>query len=289
MGWLRRILGQPDAGANDEPRPRLTGAPGDVAARNPLDLWHMATCDAFGALALAPIHEPEAVLDVACGTGLWAREIARLYPQAQVVGFDTNAAQIDKALEEGAWRGDDLLPHNCLLERGDALGPWPYPDAAFDHTHARFVSPFLPIALIPNFIAEMLRVTRPGGWIELVETAQFDAQEPARDFLLRCLRLAYEQNGLSLEPGQLLERHLRGLSLRGVRSRTVAVRAGADDLVLRRIGDDLVSGMLDAAPLYASLGLTTGDDLARVERELATGSGDPTIRIIIQGMWAQRP
>jgi ubiquinone/menaquinone biosynthesis C-methylase UbiE len=289
MGWIRRILGQPAAGADEAPRPRVTGAPSDVAARNPLDLWHIATCDAFGTLALAPTREPAAVLDVACGTGLWARDVARLFPEARVVGFDSNAAQIDKALEEGAWRGNDLLPHNCIFERGDALAPWPYPDAAFDYTHARFVSPFLPIELIPDFIGEMLRVTRPGGWIELVETMQFDAQESARDYLLRCLRLVYENSGLSLEPGQLLERHLRGLSLRGVRSRAVAVRAGADDPVLRRIGDDLVAGMLDAAPLYASLGLTTGDDLARVERELAAGHGDPTIRIIIQGMWAQRP
>jgi hypothetical protein len=122
-----------------------------------------------------------------------------------------------------------------------------------------------------------------------VETTQFDAQEPARAFLLRCLRLVYEHNGLALEPGQILERHLRSLSLRGTRSRAVSVRTGEDNPVLRRIGDDLVAGMLDAAPLYASLGLTTRDDLARVDRELAMASGDPTIRIVIQGMWAQRP
>jgi ubiquinone/menaquinone biosynthesis C-methylase UbiE len=289
MGWVRRFLGQPNAGGGEDAHPRVTGAPADAAARNPLDLWHIATCQAFGDVALAPVAEPATVLDVACGTGLWARDIARIHPRARVVGFDTNAAQIAKALEEGAWRGDDLLPPNCHLERGDALGPWPYPDGAFDYTHARFVSPFLPVALIPNFVAEMLRVTRSGGWIELIETTQFEADEPARDFLLRCLRLAYEHSGLALEPGQILERYLRSLGLRGIRSRAVSVRAGANDPVLRRIGDDLVAGMVDAAPLYASLGLTTGDDLARVDRELASSTGDPTIRIVIQGIWAQRP
>jgi ubiquinone/menaquinone biosynthesis C-methylase UbiE len=260
-----------------------------VDAHNPLDLWHIAVTQALGALALAPIRAPEAVLDVACGTGLWARDMARRHPSAQVVGFDANGTQIDQAVEAGAWRGDDLVPGNCRLERGDALGPWPYPDAAFDYTHARFFSPFLPVALMPDFIAEMLRVTRSGGWIELVETTQFDAHEPARAFLLRCLRTVYERNGLSLEPGQRLEQYLRGLGLPSLRSRAASLRAGGDDPVLRRIGDDLVAGMLDAAPLYASLGLTSGDDLARVDRELAQGNGDPTIRIVVQAMWARRP
>jgi SAM-dependent methyltransferase len=289
MGWIRRFLEQSGANGEEEPPEWSTSAPGELDARNPLDVWHIAVCQAFGALALAPIREPAAVLDVACGTGLWARDIARSHPAAQVVGFDVNAGQIQKAVEEGSWRGDDLLPGNCHLERGDALGPWPYPDASFDYTHARFVSPFLPVALIPNFIAEMARVTRPGGWIELVDTMQFDASDPARAFLLRCLRRTYEHSGLALEPGQLLEQHLRGLNLRGVRTQAASVRAGGDDPVLRRLGDDLVTGMLEAAPLYASLGLTTGDDLARVDRQIASGGGDRTIRIVIQGMWAQRP
>jgi ubiquinone/menaquinone biosynthesis C-methylase UbiE len=289
---MRRFLGQPGprlSDAVDESGPRITGGPADVHARNPLDLWHIAVTQALGGLALAPIREPAAVLDVACGTGLWARDMARRHPSAQVVGFDANDAQIEQAIEEGTWRGDDRVPGNCRLERGDALGPWPYPDAAFDYTHARFFSPFLPVALLPDFVAEMLRVTRPGGWIELVETMQFDTHEPARAFLLRCLRAVYERNGLALEPGQRVEQHLRWLGLPGLRSRAASLRTGGDDPVLRRIGDDLVTGMLDAAPLYASLGLTSGDDLARVDRELAQGSGDSTIRIVVQATWAQRP
>jgi ubiquinone/menaquinone biosynthesis C-methylase UbiE len=291
MGWIRRFLGQPGPRLSDQddvPGARITGAPVDVSARNPLDLWHIAVTQALGGLALAPIHEPEAVLDVACGTGLWARDMARRYPAAQVVGFDTNGAQIEQAVEEGTWRGDDRMPGNCHLERGDALASWSYPDAAFDYTHARFFSPFLPVAQLPDFIAEMLRVTRPGGWIELVETMQFDAHEPARAFLLRCLRAVYERNGLALEPGQRVEQHLRGLRLAGLRSRAASLRTGGDDPVLWRIGEDLVAGMLDAAPLYASLGLTSGDDLARVDRELAQGSSDPTIRIVVQATWARR-
>jgi hypothetical protein len=107
--------------------------------------------------------------------------------------------------------------------------------------------------------------------------------------LLRCLRAVYERNGLALEPGQRVEQYLRGLRLPGLRSRAASLRTGGDDPVLRRIGDDLVAGMLDAAPLYASLGLTSGDDLARVDRELAQDSGDATIRIVVQATWAQRP
>lgn len=51
------------------------------------------------ALPVVPsgLKPPKRVLDVACGTGGWLREMARLYPQAELVGLDKNGLLLEYA------------------------------------------------------------------------------------------------------------------------------------------------------------------------------------------------
>jgi methylase of polypeptide subunit release factors len=41
-----------------------------------------------GKLHLAPVKDPQRILDVGTGTGIWAIDTADLYPSAEVIGTD---------------------------------------------------------------------------------------------------------------------------------------------------------------------------------------------------------
>src|SRR5579875_2352720 len=78
---------------------------------NRLDLQHFMFRWEFEGDYTAPVRNPLAILDVACGTGRWAREMARRFPNATVFGFDINQEQINVANLEATKRGE-TLPDN---------------------------------------------------------------------------------------------------------------------------------------------------------------------------------
>lgn len=131
-----------------------------------LNVLHTLIKKSLGHNFFAPIKHPRQVLDVACGTGIWAREMARYWQQARVEGFDLDADPITLAHA----RIHDW-PRNFHFQAADALQPWPYERAIFNYVHARFCAAFIPLPRWPEVVAEMARVTTPGGWVELTESA----------------------------------------------------------------------------------------------------------------------
>jgi ubiquinone/menaquinone biosynthesis C-methylase UbiE len=98
------------------------------------------------------------ILDVGTGTGIWPGEMARLFPQAEVIGVD-----MDTAL----FRSD--VPGNCYLRAGNVVTGLPFPDQLFGYTHQRLLTAAVTAANWPGVVRELVRVTRAGGWVELVE------------------------------------------------------------------------------------------------------------------------
>ena len=112
---------------------------------------------------LSGIHD---VLDVACGPGGWALEVASSYPQMQVTGFDISRAMIEYARLQAS------LQHleNVRFEVLDATSPLPFADASFDLVNARTITIFMRTSAWPNFLGECVRILRPGGILRLTET-----------------------------------------------------------------------------------------------------------------------
>jgi S-adenosylmethionine-diacylgycerolhomoserine-N-methlytransferase len=85
--------------------------------------WHAHFYDAtrwaflFGRTALlrlcADEHSPRRILEVGCGTGKNLAELARYFPQAEIVGLDLSAEMLNKARKKLAGCG----PRVSLLQR----------------------------------------------------------------------------------------------------------------------------------------------------------------------------
>lgn len=144
------------------PRQRLSGdtiyfLPSDRGEQERLRFEHYALKVAFGRSSFAPLLEPRSILDVGCGPGFWAMEMCRTFPHAQVVGFDIEAPPPLNA------------PPNYYRVQGSLLQPLPFADDSFEYVHQRLMWAAIPARFWRSVVAELVRVTTPGGYIELVE------------------------------------------------------------------------------------------------------------------------
>lgn len=109
---------------------------------------------------LAPLSPATAtaMLDVGTGTGIWAVEMATLFPGAHIIGADVRLSSLPRA-----------LPLTCFFVQANILEGLPFPDQQFNYTHQRLLAAAIPAAKWLGVIHELVRVTRTGGWIELLE------------------------------------------------------------------------------------------------------------------------
>lgn len=136
--------------------------PKDLGEVNRLDFQHYMLRYAMRSNHLAPLQKPQRILDVACGTGLWVQEMATEFPSALVCGLDMQIP--------GQVPGHQaVFPANCSFVQASVLDGLPFPSASFDYVHQRLLTVALPASAWPMLLRELVRVTRPGGWIELVE------------------------------------------------------------------------------------------------------------------------
>jgi demethylmenaquinone methyltransferase / 2-methoxy-6-polyprenyl-1,4-benzoquinol methylase len=115
---------------------------------------------------MAEVGPGDSVLDVCCGTGDLALELAgRVGSEGRVVGCDFSERMLDAAREKAARRG---APH-VRFEWADAL-ELPYGDASFDAATIGFGARNL--ADLDRGLAELRRVLRAGGRLVILEITQ---------------------------------------------------------------------------------------------------------------------
>jgi SAM-dependent methyltransferase len=135
--------------------------------------WAPLLADAAG------VVPGQAVLDVACGTGVVARTVAdRVGNTGQVVGVDLNGAMLTVARRvrpDLDWRQGDVAD-------------LPFPNASFDAVLCQMALMFFPDRAAA--LHEMARVTRPGGVIALAVPASLDAQPAYGPFVHMATRVA---------------------------------------------------------------------------------------------------
>lgn len=240
---------------------RTYSAPKDLRESRRLDLQHDVLARGLGRNVFAPIIAPHAILDAACGTGLWVREVAAEFKQARprVVGFDKDLQPLKAIQAELGRKGG--IPKGVRFEAVDALGSLPYPDGAFDYVHSRHVAFFLLQSDWPRYIGELCRVCGRDGWVELIESEVPRSAGPhmtvLRDTIVATQRREFGYDNIGLEvPGMLSE-----AGLTNVFETSTLLGEGATSHLQADIFEVLRRGITNFARNFIMLGLFTREEI----------------------------
>lgn len=130
--------------------------PNDDEELNREDMKHAMLLELTdGLLFYAPIGEnPQSILDIGTGTGIWAIEVGDKYPGARVRGVDLSAVQPLWVPPNVDFLVDDVEKDDWLARDVDLV-------------HLRFMTVVLKD--VPTVLRRAYESLKPGGWIELQE------------------------------------------------------------------------------------------------------------------------
>ncbi|KAL4950871.1 S-adenosyl-L-methionine-dependent methyltransferase [Aspergillus filifer] len=135
--------------------------PCDEQEQDRLDIFHkLFTVARNDHLLYAPMFEPgtkrDRFLDLGCGTGIWAIELAMKHPEIFVAGVDLSPIQPPNH------------PINCeFYAPFDFEAPWALGEEDWDFIHLQMGAGS--VLGWPNLYRRVFTHLRPGGWFEQVE------------------------------------------------------------------------------------------------------------------------
>ncbi len=175
-----------------------------------LTFQHHALRTAMSGNFLAPCEHPTAILDVVCGSGTWTADMAKLFPEAEIVGLDSK-------------RPTSPQSSRFQFMEGRTPSALPFADARFDYVHQRCLSTVIPTVHWQGIINELVRVTRPGGWIELVEYGSYTNTGPKTVQFCQWWQNVLALRGIDLQITEYLETLLKEGGLEQVKQKTIAI------------------------------------------------------------------
>ncbi len=193
--------------------------------------------------------------DIGCGNGAFTELLFHRAHAAHVSGVDPSAGQL-------AFARTRLDERSAAFHLGTAA-TLPFADASFDAAAMALVIFFVPVP--EAGVAEMVRVTKPGGTV-----AAYAWDVPGGGFPTEPVTAALRTVGIEpLRPPRAdvstipaLERLWTGAGLEGVRSCTIAVERTFESF------DDWWSSVRGASSLAAALDRLTAPEVARLQGAL---------------------
>ncbi len=184
-----------------------------------LDFQHYLLRQAMSGNYRAPIKHTKFVLDVGCGTGRWAQEIAQAFPSATVIGLDIFDSPIEANIS--------MRPSNYQFVSGDIFKGLPFSSYQFDFVHQRSLGCLIPTTGWHQVVNELVRVTRPGGIVELAEPdCIFHNPGPTCIQLQQWIIAAYQKCGIDPVESAHIDTYLLVAGLTHVKAETITLPVG---------------------------------------------------------------
>lgn len=207
-----------------------------------LTFQHHALRTAMSGNFLAPCTHPIDILDVVCGSGAWTADIGKLFPESFITGMD-------------AIRPSCPQPSSFQFVEGRTPSALPFNDAQFDYVHQRCLGTVVPVVHWQGITNELVRVTRFGGWIELMEYGSFANAGPATQQFFGWWQSVKMKQGIDLLAMEHLGELLQNAGLTHVNQRTISIA-----LDRGRAGDAMRKNLLSMIGLAETSILALGID-----------------------------
>ena len=183
------------------------------------------------------------VLDLACGPGGWAQELAFKYPHMHATGVDISQSMVGYARMQAQIRGLDNATFTVL----DVQKPFEtFPETSFDLVNGRTMAGFMKKDSWPSVVAECARILRKGGILRLTEVDHWGTSNaPAFSKMMDLTYLAVWYGEHSFDPSRrsfgvtpLLERFASQAGLEVIGSRAYAVNFSSGQVANRSMYDN---------------------------------------------------
>ncbi|KAI7851536.1 S-adenosyl-L-methionine-dependent methyltransferase [Circinella umbellata] len=166
--------------------------PNDEEESDRVHMQHWIVKLAFSGNYDAPVgealEEGDNVLDAGCGPATWPLEMSEMYPQSKFYGVDISLVFPTQ-----------IKPKNCEFSLHNLAEPLPFPDNYFRFVHQRLLVMGHLKADWPKILKEFIRVTKPGGWIELTECTMPDLANsgPKMNAIMASVNVIAKKKGLN--------------------------------------------------------------------------------------------
>ena len=146
------------------------------------------------------VEDVRVVMDFICGPGAWCIDFSRKYPDKQIYGLDSNHPIIVQAQRNAAQAQARKLEFRAIKRTPPLL----FADGTFDLIHLQNGTSFFTLDEWPAIMAEMYRLLRPGGWLNLVDFEMGPISSPSVERVLTFLGLILRALDLSIAPDGIL-------------------------------------------------------------------------------------
>ncbi|KAK2765229.1 hypothetical protein FQN54_008928 [Arachnomyces sp. PD_36] len=226
--------------------------PNDEREQERLDLVHYifrTTLD--GDLCYTKLENPQKILDVGTGTGIWAIEIGNEYPSAEVIGTDLSPIQPGCG---GNTATGLAVPPNVQFQVDDATHEWTFPTASFDFIHIRTL--YGAISDWPALLRECYKALKPGGQVEIAEMrTKFFCddgsypQDSAMQLVVDEIDRISRSVGLELDVSPFIPDWLKAAGFKEVEqaARPVPVGTWPKDRKMKQLGYYMVAQIIETA------------------------------------------
>ncbi len=211
------------------------------------------------------------VLDIASGNGEWAMRVAQTSLQTQIVGIDADGELIEQARTQAEAKGVGNVSFTVM----DPFQPLKFDEGTFDLVNARFLAGQLPVSVWPQVLTELVRITRPGGSVRLLEGELPITNSPALAKLDGMLSDALYQTKRSFSPyGRLLTitpalKHLlQDAGCQNVQQRVAVTNFSADKPAHAQLSRDMATTYRLVQPFLIEAGVTTQEEVEQVYQQM---------------------